>query len=47
MIQASDAYQDGGLIVINFDEGGFTETESSSGLTIHPKGSIAAANSPA
>lgn len=34
MIQASAAHGEDGLIVINFDEGGFTETQNSSGLTI-------------
>ena len=46
MIQASDAYQDNGLIVINFDEGGFTESVGTGGLTIAFQGQYCCSEQP-
>jgi hypothetical protein len=46
LIQASDAYRDDGLIVIIFDEGGFTQTVSSSGLTITFQGQYCCSEQP-
>jgi hypothetical protein len=46
LIQASDAYRDGGLIVIIFDEGGPTQTVSSSGLTVTFQGQYCCSEQP-
>jgi len=46
MIQASDAYQDNGLIIVNFDEGGFTESVSASGVTIAFQGQYCCSQQP-
>lgn len=46
IIEASDAYRDNGLIVINFDEGGFTSTQNSGGLTITFQGQYCCSEQP-
>jgi hypothetical protein len=46
MIQASAAYRDDGLIVINFDEGGFTVTRTASGETITAQGQYCCSEQP-
>jgi hypothetical protein len=46
MIQASSAYQDDGLIIVNFDEGGFTETQNTNGVTITFQGQYCCSEQP-
>ena len=46
MIQASEAYRDNGLLVIIFDEGGFTATQDASGLTITFQGQYCCSEQP-
>jgi len=46
MIEASDAYQDGGLVVIIFDEGGPTETVTSTGLVVTFQGQYCCSEQP-
>jgi len=46
IIQASSAYQHDGLIVINFDEGGYTVAESATGVTITFQGQYCCSEQP-
>jgi hypothetical protein len=46
MIQASPAYRDDGLIVINFDEGGYTLSQTQTGITITFQGQYCCSEQP-
>jgi hypothetical protein len=46
MIQASEAYKDDGLIVINFDEGGYTTSQNASGVVITFQGQYCCSEQP-